>query len=303
MVQKNKVQKNTKLNSKAELIMEGVSNEVGQFNMFELQAIDPKLHKPLPYKRRDYYKIMWVVGPMRFTYADKEIILKKQALVFSNPQIPYVCENLQDIEGGRYCIFSKQFFESLGNTEIYSVFQPGGNHIFELTAAQSKKIASIFNEMLQDFKSEYVYKQDLVKNHVISLLHFGLKMQPDDQLTQRAFNASKRIAGLFMELLERQFPIEETHPCISYRSPSEFAKQLNIHVNHLNKAVRETTGMTTTSLIAERILKESQILLKSSRLNVGEIAYALGFKESTHFNNFFKKHMDVSPLVYRKRSS
>jgi AraC-like DNA-binding protein len=299
--QRNKVQKNTKHNSKVKLIREGVSNEVGQFNMFELQAIDPKLHKPLPYKRRDYYKIMWVVGPMQFTYADKEIVLKKQALVFSNPQIPYVCENLQDIEGGRYCIFSKQFFESLGNTEIYSVFQPTGNHIFELTIAQSKKIASIFNEMLQDFKSEYVYKQDLIKNHVISLLHFGLKMQPNDQLAQDAIGASKRIAGLFMELLERQFPIEETHPCISYRSPSEFAKQLNIHVNHLNRAVRETTGKTTTTLIAERILKEAQILLKRSSLNVSEIAYALGFKESTHFNNFFKKQMGISPLVYRKK--
>ncbi len=28
-------------------------------------------------------------------------------------------------------------------------------------------------------------------------------------------------------------------------------------------------------------------------------AYALGFNEITHFNNFFKKHTQISPLKYR----
>ena len=43
----------------------------------------------------------------------------------------------------------------------------------------------------------------------------------------------------------------------------------------------------TAQLIAERVLQESKILLKHSVWNVSEIAYALGFTEVTHFNNFF----------------
>jgi AraC-like DNA-binding protein len=99
--------------------------------------------------------------------------------------------------------------------------------------------------------------------------------------------------------LERQFPIDDNHHKIYLRSASEFASQLNIHVNHLNRAVKETTQKTTSQIIAERILQESKILLKHSTWNVSEIAYALGFNEVTHFNNFFKKHVQLSPLKYR----
>jgi len=40
--------------------------------------------------------------------------------------------------------------------------------------------------------------------------------------------------------------------------------------------------------------------LKQRTRNVSEIAYMLGFSEPTHFNNFFKKHTQVSPLKFRE---
>jgi AraC-like DNA-binding protein len=56
---------------------------------------------------------------------------------------------------------------------------------------------------------------------------------------------------------------------------------------------------TTSQIIAGHILQEAKILLKHSPRNVSEIAYALGFNEVTHFNNFFKKHVQLSPLKFR----
>jgi AraC family transcriptional activator of pobA len=67
----------------------------------------------------------------------------------------------------------------------------------------------------------------------------------------------------------------------------------------LNRALKEIAEKTTTEIIAERILQEAKILLRQSSWNVSEIAYALGFKEPTHFNNFFKKHTKISPLKFR----
>lgn len=40
-------------------------------------------------------------------------------------------------------------------------------------------------------------------------------------------------------------------------------------------------------------------LEKDGTWGVSEIAYALGFSEVTHFNNFFKKHVQISPLKCR----
>jgi AraC-like DNA-binding protein len=124
-------------------------------------------------------------------------------------------------------------------------------------------------------------------------------MQPSAVITNQPVHASQRISTLFLELLERQFPIDDNHQSVHLRSASDFARQLNIHVNHLNRAIKGTTEKTTSQLIGERILQEVKILLKHSSWNVSEIAFALGFNEVTHFNNFFKKHVQLSPLKFR----
>ena len=114
-------------------------------------------------------------------------------------------------------------------------------------------------------------------------------------------SASQRISTMFIELLERQFPIDENHTTIKLRTASDYAKQLNVHVNHLNRAVKEITEKTTSNIIAERILQEAKIMLKHSEWNVSEIANALGFTEVSHFNSFFKNKVQTSPLKYRNQ--
>ena len=278
---------------------DNIRNEIGHFNVFQHEPVEPGKTKPLPYKRRDFYKIMLVIGNITINYADKVVSIKKQALTFSNPQIPYNCENLKRIEDGFYCIFNQHFFHQFGDLNQYSVFQPGGNHVFELSDEQVFQITGIYKKMFEEINSDYLHKYDVLRNLVFELLHFGMKIQPAVKSENHLINASQRISTMFLELLERQFPIDEDHQSFSLRSASDFSSQLNVHVNHLNRALKETTDKTTSQIIGERILQEAKILLKHSAWTVSEIAYALGFNEVTHFNNFFKKHVQLSPLKFR----
>ncbi len=284
---------------KFEWLPENLRNEIGHFNLFRLEPLVDGKSQPIPYKRRDYYKVMLVIGNSQVHYADQVIEVKKQALSFSNPQIPYKWEHLDNIRSGAYCIFNQHFFHQFGNLSQYEVFQPNGTHIFELTDEQVTKVSAIYERMFEEIDSDYMHKYDVLRNLVFELLHFAMKMQPSSAFDKQRINASQRIAAIFLELLERQFPIDDAHPTIQLRSASDFASQLNVHVNHLNRAVKEITGKTTSQLISERILQESKILLKQSKWNVSEIAYALGFTEVTHFNNFFKKHVQQSPVKFR----
>jgi AraC-like DNA-binding protein len=52
-------------------------------------------------------------------------------------------------------------------------------------------------------------------------------------------------------------------------------------------------------VISERLLQEAKILLKHTDWNISEIAYSLGFEEPTHFNNFFKKNIQLTPRQFR----
>jgi AraC family transcriptional activator of pobA len=233
-------------------------------------------------------------------FADKVVRIAKQALLFANPQIPYSNPDLSGIRGGFFCIFNQQLFHHYGNLNEYPVYQPDGTHVFELSDEQAQRAETIFLRMFQELNSEYVYKYDILRSLVLELIHFALKMHPPATQVKHELNASERIATLFLELLERQYPLDEAHQKVTLRSASDFAQQLNVHVNHLNRALKEITDKTTTQIIAERNLQEAKILLKQSTLAVSEIAYALGFVEVAHFNAFFKKHTGFTPLKLRK---
>jgi len=279
---------------------ESLRNDIGHFNVFKSDPYVGSSPKPAPYRRRDYYKITLSYGKSELNFADKVVKIEKQALSFSNPQIPYSSGDLSQVRSGFFCVFNQQFFHQYGNLNDYPVYQPDGTHAFELTDEQAKKAESIFLRMFEEVNSDYVYKYDVIRSLVLELIHFALKMLPSSAAQVRhQLNASERIASLFIELLERQYPIDETNQKIALRSASDFANQLNIHVNHLNRALKEITDKTTSQIIAERNLKEAKILLKHSAWTVSEIAYALGFLEVSHFNNFFKKQTGMTPLKFR----
>ena len=278
---------------------DNIRNEIGHFNVFKLDPFLGDKAQPVLYKRRDYYKIMLVVGKSQVHFADSVVEVQKQALSFSNPFIPYKWEHLDQVRKGFFCVFNHHFFHQYGNLNQYAVFQPKGAHLFELTDEQVDRVQAIYERMFEEINSDYLHKYDVLRTLVFELIHFAMKMQPSEKFDKQLINASQRISTLFLELLERQFPIDDNHQTVSLRSASDYANQLNVHVNHLNRAVKETTGKTTSKVIAERILQEAKIILKHSNWSVAEIAYALGFTEVTHFNNFFKKHVQLSPLKFR----
>ena len=123
-------------------------------------------------------------------------------------------------------------------------------------------------------------------------------MQPL-QNTSNNKNASSRITNVFFELLERQFPIESTDHPLQLKTAQDFAENLSIHVNYLNRSVKEVTGKPTTTHISERIISEAKALLQHTDWNISEIAYALGFEYPTYFNNFFKKITGTNPKSLR----
>nr|WP_262917430.1 helix-turn-helix transcriptional regulator [Zunongwangia pacifica] len=153
--------------------------------------------------------------------------------------------------------------------------------------------------MEKEITGDYAYKYDFIKSYVSQLIFLSIKLSPL-QVKPRFVDANTRITAVFKELLDRQFPIEHRTQKFNYRNPSDYADQLAIHVNHLNRALKKTTGKTTTAHIAERLLAEAKALLKHTDWNIAEISQALGYEDQSHFNAFFKKQTQYSPSAFRK---
>lgn len=277
-----------------------LQQDIGHFNVFRLEDCYLPEAKPVTYSRRDFYKISLMRGSGLVHYADKSIEIDGTTLIFFNPQVPYTFENTSEIRSGMFCIFSKSFFTEKirGSISDLPMYTPGGKPAYKLNEQQHEQVANIFERMLEEIGSDYAFKYDLLRNYITEITHFALKSRPTESLYQHP-DAKSRITAVFTELLERQFPIETPSQRFTMRSAKDFASQLAVHVNHLNRAIKETTGKTTTDLIAERLISEAKSLLRHTDWNVSEIGYCLGFEEPAHFNNFFKKQTQLTPSRFR----
>lgn len=281
----------------------GLHKDIGHFNVFDIaQTIErAKMTSEMPYNRRKYYKISLIRGKNRAEYADKVISIQQNALLFATPKVPYHWIPESPEQSGSFCVFTEDFFikdKSYNNLEYLPIFQPGAVPVFEIDDDLANEIEHLFTKIKKEIESDYVYKYDLIRNYVFELIHYGQKLQPAARIST-SNDASMRVVSLFIELLERQFPIESPDQRLQLKTAKDYADRLAVHVNYLNKKLKENTGKTTTEFIADRVIQEAKILLRQTKWNVSEISYALGFEEIAHFSNFFKRKTAFAPLEFR----
>ncbi len=253
------------------------------------------------YSRKDFFKISLTSGKYIFHYADRSFETDETILFFGNPRVPYSCEIIRPSVDGYACLFSKDFLNLSDRSESLlqsPLFKIGGTPILTLSKLQKKSIAAIFQKMNAEQESNYAFKDELMRNYIGLIIHEALKMQPSESFYKNK-NAAARITSVFLELLERQFPIESTEHPLELKTAQDFASHLSVHVNHLNSSVKEVTGKPTTAHISERVISEAKALLQHTDWNIAEIAYALGFEYPTYFNNFFKKKTGHIPKSVR----
>lgn len=286
-----------------EKVAELATYPVGDLQMkgFKAYEVETKVH-PIPiYGRRDFYKVCLISGHTLLSYADRSIDIDGTFLFFGNPHIPYSSHIQSEMMRGYACLFSEEFLklnDRPGSQHESPLFKLANSPVVAINDQQTEFLILIFKKILSEQASDYIYKDDLVRSYLHLIIQEALKMNPQEHLVKYK-NAASRIAFLFLEQLERQFPIENTNEPLKMRTAQEFAKHLNVHVNYLNKSVKEITGKPTTVHIAERIATEAKALLLHTEWSIAEIAYALGFEYPTYFNNHFKKMTGTIPKSFR----
>ncbi|MDI1321866.1 MAG: helix-turn-helix transcriptional regulator [Algoriphagus sp.] len=269
------------------------------FNVFEIESDGNSTHV---YSRKDFYKICLTTGKSKIHYADRSFEAEGTVLFFGNPHIPYSWETLSTTYVGYTCLFSEDFLQvsdrSSGMLQS-PFFKLGGTPILTITEKQREFLNGLFQKMIEEQQSDYSLKDDLIRNYIQLIFHEALKMQPSEGYDQHK-NAASRISSVFLELLERQFPVESPEKPLQLRTAKDYAGNLSVHINHLNHSLKEITGKSTSTLINERIVSEAKALLQHTNWNISEIAFALGFEYPTYFNNFFKKLTGTNPKSFRE---
>lgn len=270
-----------------------------RLNGFKVYALPSSTEvSPVRAGRRDFYKMGLVNGDMTINYGGQLLDIKGTALLFINPRVPHSLVGRVNRTGGYSCIFTETFIS--GRDLQYSpLFRVGDNPVIPLNAEQAGFMTGLFEKILTVYNEDYLHKGELIKSCITLIIHEALRIQPAQQV-QPLKNSVGRIAHLFTDLLERQFPIERNNDPLALRTAQDYASHLSIHVNYLNRAVKEVTGKPTSAHITARIIAEAKALLHHSDWSVAEIAYALGFEYPAYFNNYFKRLTGSTPNAFRK---
>jgi AraC family transcriptional regulator, transcriptional activator of pobA len=280
----------------------GLNIEDLKLKGFKVHELSASVKIPVSTGRRDFYKMGLVTGNMTVHSGDKIVEIKDTALFFVNPKVPHSVVRRSKKTTGYACLFTETFITERARTGILKnspLFHIGDTPAIPLNSEQAAFMTGIFQKMLAVHSGDYPHKAELIRSCIELIIHEALRIQPSQNVSPFK-NAATRITHLFMDLLERQFPIERTGESLRIRTAQDFARGLSVHVNYLNRSVKEVTGKPTSVHIAERITAEAKALLQHTDWSVADIAYALGFEYPTYFNNYFKRVTGTTPKSLRK---
>lgn len=257
--------------------------------------------------RLDFYKISLVtVGTGFFTYGGQEFEIKPNTLLFINPHDVKTWQATSEEQDGYYCLFNEQFFAStvaqVHELKQYPYFIPGAPiaaPVLSLSQGQMDIVLPLFLKLYREFNGYASGRQEVLRLTLQLLMAETRRFMPPQFEQASPANAAFQLTQRFLDLLEKQFPIESKYERLVTKAPGQFADALAVHPNHLNACVKSLTGKTVREHLKNRITSEAQALLKYTDWQVSEIAYTLGFEEPVSFIHFFKKEVGLSPLSYR----
>ncbi len=103
------------------------------------------------------------------------------------------------------------------------------------------------------------------------------------------------------KFLRRALDIIETHMDDSEYDVASFSKDMGLSRVGLYQKLKALTDHSVQEFIFSVRLKRAAQLLIESGLTVTEVAFQVGFKDSSHFTKLFKKHFGAPPSSYIKK--
>lgn len=184
---------------------------------------------------------------------------------------------------------STSIYESLRDTSLQAIvirrpmvrIPVGDFEAFE-------KLYSAFRRIVGDKENPYS-KQTM--NHTILSFFYGVGYRCYQSLINKYPALQGKVVDDFITLAQQNFRKE--------RFLDFYAQKLEITPKHLSRTVKKQTGFTAVEWIERLVILEAKAMLKSSNLNIQQIADELNFPSQSFFGKYFKKHVGISPKDFR----
>lgn len=243
-----------------------------------------------------YFETLWFTNSSGVIKVDSAIIEIKPNTVYclAPGQMRSYCFD-QNPEGYRIAFSADFFFLGAAQTRMASWLDQygAGNNIpiIEADDEMQMEITAIVKRMQKEYFNYYLLRAEILSGLLnILIIHLSRRLQAP--VAEPVLSKDNELVRNFKRLLKKHI--------INKKQVADYAGELYVTPNYLNKVVKKLTGFTASYHIQQQIILEAKRQAIQSNRSMKEIAYCLGFDNLAHFSKFFKNNSGMNFTSYKR---
>jgi AraC-like DNA-binding protein len=191
------------------------------------------------------------------------------------------------------------------NMEFYHVQSRGTNrtlqqasqiNLCKTSKASFRNLYSILKNIFNEYQEQREGYEEVIRAQLdIFFIEFMRNRQRAAPTKNSSGSYEQSRLDEFLQLVESNIS--------SKKQISEYADMLNISPYQLSAITKKALGKTPSEVINDHIILESKRYLLATSDQVNQIAWHLGYEDTSYFIRFFKKHTGYSPDAFRTNSN
>lgn len=240
-----------------------------------------EIRKTEPHKHNSYFEIIYLSKGRGTHSIDHNSFQIQAPIIFFVRKEQVHHWDITTVPKGYVIIIKKEFVEMSFDSEL-KILLSRLSGLPSLQPKEHKTIELIFD--LLTMENNFTIIEGLLKALFAKMLETAKPQTRETKITSNAFQS-------FKDLLSKTDELQN--------NVSHYAKALNITPQNLNAICRKNASQSASDILAEYIISEAKRLLHYTDNTVSEIAFLLGFSDSSHFVKYFKRYTAKTPQAFR----
>ncbi|MBT2559773.1 helix-turn-helix domain-containing protein [Pedobacter sp. ISL-68] len=263
------------------------------FRVYHFEGTLPNQSELLIPHRKDHYLVVLNRQSDSRQWIDMTpYVLKNNTIYFAGPSHIIVKEGFKQLWSTGIA-FTKEFLslqENASLSKLPIIENRHDGHELALTAADLNFVEDMLAKINTEYQKPSEWQQRMLTAYLTVLLTYLSRLYTE-QFKESDHSADKLLLKSFQAKIDENY--RELHEV------GDYASLLNISAGHLSEVVKIQSGKPAIKHIHERLVLEAQRLLFHTEHSLKEIAFDLGFSDTSYFNRFFKRETGVTPATYR----
>lgn len=223
------------------------------------------------------------------------------SMMFAKPRQIIQMKGLEFEEDGFLIYIHEDFLNGyeLHNTiKKYGYFDYEVNEALHLSPREDEIIWELYNKIAMEYNNNPdEFSRDIMIGHLASILTYAQRFYKRQFInrTELSGKTVSRFNAALTAYMEAGGLQNQGLPSVNV-----LAETLHLSPRYLSDLLKQETGKTAMDLIHLFLIAEAKNLLKSDTHNISDVAYQLGFENTSYFTRLFKKQVGMKPLEFKK---